>query len=392
MNKEQVREYIVKRAEELTGVRTRWLTIRQELLSVGVDMSSDSIRTTYARFTKTTNKEQPVEKAVEQDISQMLLKGEQGSLSLKYKHLLESYQQLQSELEAAHIIKGNVSSYTIKPSGKSQRSESTAVAIWSDWHLEERVEPDTVNGLNEFNLEVATQRTEKLFRKTVDFIKMYQQDTDINEMIIALLGDFISNDIHDELMETALLQPVEAVLFAQRQIISGIDYILKHTKVNLTIPCHSGNHARTTQKRRVATEAGHSLEFLMYHNLRDYYRNEPRVRFIIPRSYLSYLTVYNTVLRLHHGHDIRYGGGIGGLFIPAYKAISQWNKGKVASLDLFGHFHQTKDGDTFYCNGSLIGFNPYAISIKADFEPPRQNFFLIHRELGRTINSPIYLQ
>lgn len=394
MKDKEILEYIVRRRGELPD--NRWCkAISEELAKLGVNLTRNAVRTRYDRWRVANESsweetQKPINEQIEDDMRSSIQASQERSVDKKYRIILGTVGRLQDELEALLHIKSHTSSHTI--TAQSRRpSESTAVAIWSDWHIEETVDSDTVNGLNEFNLTIAEQRTEKLFRKCVDFVKMFQQDTEIKEMIIALLGDFISNDIHDENLETGSLRPIEAILFAQRQIIAGIEFILNNTNVNLTIPCHSGNHARTTKKVHVSTEAGHSLEYLMYHNLATYFGNNPRVKFIIPRSYLSYVQVYNTTIRFHHGHDIKYGGGIGGLFIPTYKAISQWNKGRVADLDCFGHWHQTKDGGNFYCNGSLIGFNPYAIAIKADYEPPRQNFFLVHKELGRTIMSAIHL-
>ena len=72
-----------------------------------------------------------------------------------------------------------------------------------------------------------------------------------------------------------------------------------------------------------------------------------RMTFVSEDGYLGFLPIYNTMLCYHHGHAIKFGGGIGGLFIPAYKAISQWNKMKWADLHVFGHFHQSKDGGSF---------------------------------------------
>jgi hypothetical protein len=71
--------------------------------------------------------------------------------------------------------------------------------------------------------------------------------------------------------------------------------------------------------------------------------------------------IFGKTVRFHHGHAINYQGGIGGIFIPAFKAISQWDKMRQADVDFFGHFHQHKDGSKFVSNGSLIGFNTYAL-------------------------------
>jgi hypothetical protein len=71
------------------------------------------------------------------------------------------------------------------------------------------------------------------------------------------------------------------------------------------------------------------------------------------------------------------------------KAIAQWDRGRKADLSLCGHFHQIFDGNNFITNGSLIGFNAYAINIKAAFEPPAQVYFGIHSKHGRILNRKI---
>ena len=84
-----------------------------------------------------------------------------------------------------------------------------------------------------------------------------------------------------------------------------------------------------------------------------------------------------------------YQGGVGGIYIPVNKSIAQWSKAKHADLDIFGHFHQLRDGGNFLCNGSMIGYNAFALSIKADFEEPKQILTLIDKRRGRTCTWPI---
>ena len=127
----------------------------------------------------------------------------------------------------------------------------------------------------------------------------------------------------------------------------------------------------------------------MYKNLEKFYASEDRVEFNIPLAYHSYLDVYDETIRFHHGHAIRYAGGVGGIYVPVLKAINQWNKAIHATLDIFGHFHQLRDGHTFLVNGSLIGYNVFGLSIKADYEKPRQAFTVIDAKRGRTFTCPI---
>jgi len=246
--------------------------------------------------------------------------------------------------------------------------------------------------LNAYNMEIAEKRATKFFQAGLRLTEIIDRDVNITTIVLSLLGDFISGDIHEENRETANSLPMEAITRAQNYIVSGIQFLLNNSKYDLVIPCHVGNHTRTTKKVFIATEYGHSLEFLMYKNLELFFRGEKRVKFHITRAYHSYLPVYDMTIRFHHGHGMLYGGGIGGLYIPVNKAISQWNKARRADLDCFGHFHQVKDGGAFVSNGSLIGYNPYAIRIKADYEPPRQLFFVIDSKRGRTFTCPVIVE
>ncbi|MBT7350125.1 hypothetical protein HN803_05020 [candidate division WWE3 bacterium] len=192
-------------------------------------------------------------------------------------------------------------------------------------------------------------------------------------------------------MESNECSPTLAMLRAQEYITWGIEYILKNTELNeIIIPCCYGNHGRTTQRRRVSTGYSNSFEWAMYKNLEKIYEDHEQVEFIVATGSHVYLEIFdNYTIRFHHGDDIRYYGGVGGLTIPLNKAIAGWDTVKKADLTVIGHFHQLTDIGNAVVNGSLIGFGPYALSIKAPYEPAQQAFFLIHETHGKTIFSPI---
>jgi predicted phosphodiesterase len=306
----------------------------------------------------------------------------------KYKLLLGRISQAEKERDAVKQI-SEISTFTITPKSPSGQAEATAVVLASDWHYEERVKSQDVNGLNKFDIPIANERIKQFFTATARMIDVFSKDIKIPHLVLALLGDFISNDIHDELVEINQRTPIDAVIEVQNLIASGIEFLLKNYKGDVLVVCHDGNHSRTTKKQRNATESGHSLEFFMYHGIAGHFKGNKRIKFLISASYHSYVKVYDQTIRFHHGHNIKYQGGIGGVFIPAFKAISQWNKGHHADLDCFGHFHQQRDGGNFLLNGSLIGYNAYALSIKAEFEKPKQTFFLVDKRRGKTVTTPI---
>lgn len=322
------------------------------------------------------------------DRERQRLQAEQTSLRRRYDEALSTIDRQETELRASAQLGSGVETFTITPHAPSGTAEGTVVLVASDWHVEENVGAE-VGGLNTYSLDIAKARATQFFQAALRLTKLLQQDIRIDTMVLALLGDFVSNDIHEEFPEVNELTPMYAIQAAMGFLISGIDFLLANSSLKFVIPCHSGNHARTTRTTRFSTENGHSLEYLMYSHLAAYYRHEMRVTFIIPEGMHSYVRVYDKVIRFHHGHAIRYAGGVGGIYIPVNKAIGQWNKAIHADLDVFGHFHQLRDGGNFLCNGSLIGYSAFALSIKADFEEPKQLLFLMDKARGRTAVWPI---
>lgn len=283
----------------------------------------------------------------------------------------------------------DVSYYEITPR-KSKESEATAVVLASDWHYEEDVRGDAVDGLNEFDREIGRKRIETFFVSVSRLIASKQKSITVNNLILALLGDFITGNIHEEIDTN--LDPGEALLEVASHIGSGIRYLLKTTSVDIVVPCHSGNHGRATKTVHQGNEHANSFEYLMYHFLGGEFKNEKRVKFVIAKGYHSYIDVSGFKIRFHHGHNLKYNGGVGGIFIPTRKAIAQWNKARPVDLDCFGHFHQLLYGGNFVCNGCLIGYNAFALSIKADFEKPKQAFFLVNHDRKEVTDfSPVWL-
>ena len=306
---------------------------------------------------------------------------------MKEKELLKEIEALKDTNKALVGLKKKFAPVKIRKRDRI-KSESTLFLVASDWHIEERVNPKTVNYLNEFNLQIAEQRVDALWNNSVKLLEIFERDTEIKDIVVCLIGDFITGSIHEENLATNAVKPMEAIWKAQNLIAGGLE-LLKQTGRKVHVICKSGNHARTTKKVHMDGEYGNSLETFMYLNLAKQF---PEFRWQIDESYHSYITVYDKVIRIHHGHFVRYGGGVGGIYIPMNKAIAQWNKSYNAHLNINGHFHNKLDGGNFVSNGSLIGYNAFAVSIKAEMEAPQQTAFLFDKVHQKTIVAPIFLQ
>lgn len=320
------------------------------------------------------------------------LKEHQKSLRARDAEI-EQYQQAlreyQHRLDVALAVERKRPTIRAIAPLKGGANEATAIAVGSDWHVEERVRPENVNFLNEFNLGIAEKRIERFFQSIVRLTEIERAGTRIPQLVLALLGDLITGYIHEELMETNSLSPVRTLIWLRDRIISGITHLIdKGGFERIVVVCSNGNHGRTTKKMRHATSSDNSFEWLLYQMLA---KHLPQVEWVIAEAYHTYLQVYGWTFRFHHGDGINYQGGIGGLTIPLEKAIAAWNKAKVADLDIFGNWHTQMQNPKWVSNGSLIGHNAYSIAIKAPYEPPQQTYFLVDSKRGRTGTWPIHL-
>lgn len=303
-------------------------------------------------------------------------------------HDTEARNAFWSELDKNHAPPSIVARETM-----SGKREATPIILASDWHIEESVDPVSCSGRNEYNLDIARARAKRFFQGVLWLIEHHRQSFTIRDAVLWIGGDIITGYIHEELIETNGLSPIEAVLMAQELLRDGIAFLLAHAKLErLLIPCSYGNHGRTTQKSRIKTGAKNSYEWGMYKQLEREFRDDPRVVFEITQSAHQYVQVYGFDLHFHHGDNVRYAGGVGGLSIPLNKRVPMWDKVHKSDYHHIGHYHQLLDLGHTLVNGSLIGYGDYAMSIGAGYEDPQQLLYLLDSKHGKCMVTPIWVQ
>ena len=332
---------------------------------------------------------------VETRIAHTKYRKENRSLQKESNGLVQKIIDLEKDISLLSRIKEhNPSRFDIPLPKSKSKNEATAIVQWSDWHIDEVVEFETVNGMNEYNKEIAKKRAFKLFENTVKLIDSQRSAVDIDNLVIHLGGDAIGGYIHPELQQTNSMSPLQGIFYAKDLVVSGLEYLLQHGNLkNIIVVTSRGNHPRLTPKMQFANDYSMNLETFLYWSLADYFKNEKRIAFKIEQSELSYLTIYGKTNRFFHGHQVRFAGGIGGLTIPLYKAIHRWNANIKADYNFMcdKHTYSNPTPDC-QCNGSLIGYNPMAVSFGFAYQKPLQSFTLLDSKRGYTIKAPIFCE
>ena len=299
-------------------------------------------------------------------------------------------ERLRDQLSTALDIVDCPSDLAILLPSTAAVSTSVPIMLCSDWHCGAVVRPESVNGLNEFDVGIFHQRAQGLFRNALKVVNMVRSSVTINEMVVWLGGDLIDNWLHPEQVQQQELSPTQQLIECERAIVAGLGYLLEHGDFErIVVPASHGNHGRTTQKMQAGNSHATSYEWLMYQSLKRHFRNEPRIAWQVANGYVTYVTVLGQVVRFHHGDACRYQGGIGGLTIPLTKWIHRADAAIRADHTFQGHFHQLTLGPNWSVNGSLIGPTEYGLKLGFAPERPQQLMRFIDSQRGFTISAPI---
>lgn len=298
--------------------------------------------------------------------------------------------EYQEFLESKEVRELPFESFDVKVKTRSSGSKY-AIALFSDAHIEETVEPQSVLGLNEFNVDIAEQRIKAYFTNLVTVLNVDKPDT----LIFASLGDTISGYIHDELSQCNGLSPLEATYRAQNLLYNGLKYICENTDIQtINFIGIVGNHSRTTKKIQHANGYKLSYEWLMYQNVKDKCIEAGLpIKFDIPNSELAHVkTDDGRTYLFAHGFQIKGSGNgtVCGIYPSLNRLSMKWDKTFKQDKIFIGHFHTCVSIPNATVNGSIIGYNSFSLTNGFAYEEPAQMYELYDTNIGQIITRKIY--
>lgn len=273
-----------------------------------------------------------------------------------------------------------------KPAGK--RRTEMPLLFTSDLQYGEVILADELDGVNEFNTEIARRRYRQLIHSTIDICMNYRHSERYPGIILLRGGDSISGDIHDELIQTnevpSTMQVAE-LFEEEREGIRQLKKVFGKVQV-LSVP---GNHGRLTKKPVAKKYVEWNFDHLLTLMLERAFDGDKDVTFTHPKSGDIYFDVFGTKLLLTHGDRIGSRGGQG--FIGASATVGRGSKktrdayatlGKRVDWLLMGHFHEFMVLPSTIVNGSLPGYSEFAAANRMRPEAPSQALFFIDSQYG----------
>lgn len=281
----------------------------------------------------------------------------------------------------------------------SKHSKQAVVLHLSDLHVGEVVNREEVMGVNEYTLEIAQKRIQRLFNAASILTTSAWPASDAAPVKFCVLlgGDLISgHGLHPEHAETDAGTAYQQTKWAAEYISSGIlrlhlDLIERFGKpVPIEIISVVGNHGRDTfGKPRTKLVSLQSYDTLVSDFVEAGLKQYPTITHYRPRGFDAYFDVVGWPCLLTHGDRMGSGGGTG--FIGPMASIVKGHR-KIIDTEhrqrrpvykvFSGHFHTTGVSPFGFANGSGIGYGEFAKSLRADPEPAQQNLIVFHERIG----------
>ena len=264
------------------------------------------------------------------------------------------------------------------------------IALFSDVHLEQTIEKESVLGKNEYNIEIAKKRVKNYFNN----LALCVNDDRVETVILACLGDIINGVIHEEYLVSNGLMPMDSIILGQSLIYSGIKFLIDNTKAKKILFIGVvGNHSRTTKKIWSNGAYKMSYEYLMYKNIETLCKTENLpVEFIIPNADKAVIDMEDgNRFLFEHGDAIRSTGqGVCGIY-PALGRYRLKIRETIGQTKLFiGHYHQCTQMKGVTVNGSIIGQDNYALRNGFAPERPAQMYEVFDSSIGLLNTRQIY--
>ena len=277
------------------------------------------------------------------------------------------------------------------------RTEQELVLLWSDLHAAEVVSLEETRGINEYDWSIMESRMEGAQKAVFSHADHFGFNA--SGLTIAMLGDMLSGDIHEELAITNDRPLAEAVVDLAAAHVPWILRFADHFG-HVRIAGVPGNHPRSTKKPKMK-QAHDNADWLFYHFLRALLQDDERIEFDIARGSFNVITLADRWRALlMHGDGIRTtmpGVPWGGVIRRITVLESQFVAARQP-LDyvMLGHFHTRNSLDGVqsktFLNGSVKGADEYSLKSFGSGRPAAQSLLSFHPKRGWTGEYSINLQ
>ena len=265
------------------------------------------------------------------------------------------------------------------PPTKGKSSEpQVMVAALTDTHVGEQVFSPQLMSMNSYDYDIFNRRLSGCAIQVLNLDTYRRNICPINELMIPMLGDMISGDIHEELSRTNLDNCMMQMMHVASSIAQALMFLAPHFKT-IKVPCVVGNHGRMTRKPPMKDKYM-DWDYLAYQWMAAFCANQKNIQFDIPKSFAHIVDVAGKNVLMFHGDAISGGGSSASIsrMIGNMRGVIQFKQALESTIVehdgvmpgnfndvMMGHFHRVDvmdigTGSAYIC-GTMKGGDEFAL-------------------------------
>lgn len=237
-----------------------------------------------------------------------------------------------------------------------------AILCLSDWHAEESVVSEETEGYAEYNWDIFKNRLWRVAEQTIKRVREKRSTYQVEKLHVAMLGDMLTGEIHDDLARTNTMALPEAMVrvgFLTAQMLDKLATEFDAVDVHAVV----GNHGRMDKKPPAKQKAQRNYDRGVYMIAQKLTSSNPRITWDAPNSPSTVFEVAGAKVLIKHGDSINMHNRTPYYGIVTDMAAEQAKRRGRGGFDymLIGHFHHLSvvDERTIIVP-SLMGTNQYS--------------------------------
>lgn len=336
------------------------------------------------------------------------------TLEEKYGKILDDNTKLKTQLKEyqrestlfkmlADTIKQSTTSLSVAPyvlKNKNAKITESAVLLLSDLHADQEIISERVNGLENYNFDVACKRAERIVDTTISHLVDNMKNYNFERLYIFGLGDYVNGTIHQSNEHSKWKNSIKNSI-GTGELIAHMIRDLSAYFPQIVFASVSGNHGRFTQKKDYRG-AMNNWDYLVNTQIvtrLDNLIKENKLITIIPDAWSLGINIYGYNFCLNHGDDIKSFNSIP--FYGIERKVRRLTSigavtNQIPNYFCYAHFHniatQAHTTGEVFLNGSFQATSEFAYESLGAYNEPVQLLFGVHERWGVSWRLPVRLR
>jgi hypothetical protein len=253
----------------------------------------------------------------------------------------------------------------------------------SDWHIGEIIRPAETGGFGAFNFSIAKKRADKYVENILAWTELHRRAYNIQDAHIFGIGDYVSGNIHQELLVSNEFPLPVQIAKAGALIAQTVRALAPHFRKVVFHGVGADNHGRLQPKPQAKQKASNNASFLVHSLIESHLNKHTNFSLVHYEDMAPVIEIAGHNFLVTHGDIVKSWMGVpwyGWERWMAREAVRRMGR-KEYHYANGAHFHTPGFLHRLMLNGALNGTSEFDHSCGRN-SVPAQITYLVHQRWG----------